>query len=391
MADFLTRLAERTLSAAPVVQPLIAPRFTPEPIANPPDSGWNDEVRSSGDLGDAAPPADTPTGQYERTVVEHPGVRVDVAPDDPDPGEDEVGVASPPGARTSPAPRPRPAEDVPEREEEIIPSIRHPRGAYEPEARASVKPIAETRPDLDAPDELRSTEIAVDAARAGASPQVRSVIDARGSWSEQKAPEAGAWAARVEPAERMLATRDTAGGRREEAAKTRPGGLEGSLPADPGRAARATEVATVIPARPAVRPGRSDEATARPATPPASSDPSDLSSHASGRTAVRERRPGPPPRVIPDERATGPEASPSVSAAPDATLMKPTMGPSDAYPEGGPWRQPQPEPSPPIVRVNIGRVEVRAMTTPPPRQQAAKPARLSLDDYLRSRSGGGRR
>ncbi|MBA2604750.1 MAG: hypothetical protein H0U94_14280 [Acidobacteria bacterium] len=67
------------------------------------------------------------------------------------------------------------------------------------------------------------------------------------------------------------------------------------------------------------------------------------------------------------------------------------MGPSDAYPEGGPWRQPQPEPSPPIVRVNIGRVEVRAMTTPPPRQQAAKPARLSLDDYLRSRSGGGRR
>lgn len=47
--------------------------------------------------------------------------------------------------------------------------------------------------------------------------------------------------------------------------------------------------------------------------------------------------------------------------------------------------------SPPIIRVNIGRVEVRAVTTPS-RSNTSLPTppspRLSLDDYLRNRSGG---
>jgi hypothetical protein len=45
---------------------------------------------------------------------------------------------------------------------------------------------------------------------------------------------------------------------------------------------------------------------------------------------------------------------------------------------------------PPIVRIHIGRIEVRAIT-PPPLQSASKPApaqpRLTLDDYLRQREG----
>ncbi len=44
----------------------------------------------------------------------------------------------------------------------------------------------------------------------------------------------------------------------------------------------------------------------------------------------------------------------------------------------------------PVVRIHIGRIEVRAITPPPP-QPASKPApaqpRLTLDDYLRQREG----
>src|SRR5215212_6686889 len=50
MADFLTRLAERTLGVAPVVQPLVAPMFASEPANHSPDLEWNSEAaRSSGD------------------------------------------------------------------------------------------------------------------------------------------------------------------------------------------------------------------------------------------------------------------------------------------------------------------------------------------------------
>lgn len=45
---------------------------------------------------------------------------------------------------------------------------------------------------------------------------------------------------------------------------------------------------------------------------------------------------------------------------------------------------------PPVVRIHIGRIDVRAVT-PPPSQPASKPApaqpRLTLDDYLRQREG----
>jgi hypothetical protein len=49
------------------------------------------------------------------------------------------------------------------------------------------------------------------------------------------------------------------------------------------------------------------------------------------------------------------------------------------------------KPEPAVIRVTIGRIEVRATTppTPIPQQRAKQSApRLSLDDYLRSRNGG---
>lgn len=383
MADFLTRLAERTLGAAPVVQPLIAPGFAPEPNANPPDPGWNAEAPLSGDLRDAAPPAGGSPGRPGNMVVERPGDRGNVAPNDPDPREDGAEVASPPGARASSPPKPHSAEDVPDRassrpaetEGGAAPPIKSHASAYEPAA--PVKPVGEARPDRDAPDELRSTEASAPGARSDVRQPIRSIVGA--SPGKQEAPEPGAWAARVEPAAEMPATRDNAEGRSEEAAKTLPGRRDEPSPTTPNRAARAAEVSTVIPAKPA-----------SPSLPPASSDLPDLPSHASGLTAEQERRTGPLSRAAPDRREGEPEASQPTSAAPDSTLASPMMGPSDAYLEGSQRWQSPPEPSEPIIRVNIGRVEVRAVTPPPPRQQAAKPARLSLDDYLRSRAGGRR-
>jgi hypothetical protein len=48
--------------------------------------------------------------------------------------------------------------------------------------------------------------------------------------------------------------------------------------------------------------------------------------------------------------------------------------------------------SPPIIRVTIGRVEVRAVQSPAPEPKLAKPRppKLSLEDYLRKRARGSR-
>jgi hypothetical protein len=48
--------------------------------------------------------------------------------------------------------------------------------------------------------------------------------------------------------------------------------------------------------------------------------------------------------------------------------------------------------SPPIIRVRIGRVEVRAVQSPAPgpKQAKSRPPKLSLEDYLRKRARGSR-
>jgi len=53
----------------------------------------------------------------------------------------------------------------------------------------------------------------------------------------------------------------------------------------------------------------------------------------------------------------------------------------------------RPQPQAPTIKVNIGRIEVRAVTPPPvpaPRQKKQPQSSLSLDEYLRQRSGGRR-
>jgi hypothetical protein len=88
MGDFLTRLAERTLGVAPVVQPLIAPVFAPEPTGHSPDLEWDSEATTSSDDLDRVqapsvetpPPRDAPTGRPEDTAMGQQENRSNVAP-----------------------------------------------------------------------------------------------------------------------------------------------------------------------------------------------------------------------------------------------------------------------------------------------------------------------
>jgi len=59
MGDFLTRLAERTLGVAPVVQPMIASVFAPETTSYSPALEWDGEATTSSGALDRvqAPPA----------------------------------------------------------------------------------------------------------------------------------------------------------------------------------------------------------------------------------------------------------------------------------------------------------------------------------------------
>jgi hypothetical protein len=71
MADFLTRLAERTLGMAPVVQPLITSVFAPEPANHLPGLEYEGEVpASSGDLYRAKSPPAVKTPPARDTLKE---------------------------------------------------------------------------------------------------------------------------------------------------------------------------------------------------------------------------------------------------------------------------------------------------------------------------------
>ena len=88
------------------------------------------------------------------------------------------------------------------------------------------------------------------------------------------------------------------------------------------------------------------------------------------------------PQPLPKTEPVRPMIVPTVTVAP-----APSPQPGAALPL-------QRQTEPPIIRVTIGRVDVRAITSPPvPAAAARSPGRatrLSLDDYLKERSGGRR-
>jgi hypothetical protein len=105
-----------------------------------------------------------------------------------------------------------------------------------------------------------------------------------------------------------------------------------------------------------------------------------------------EPRSGPPPAPRPDD-AVPPAATEHTSSPP----LEPRVQPAVPEAEG-----PSPERSSadgrdaaeaaPVIRVTIGRIDVRAVAEVPPPSSARRPAapRLSLDEYLRERARGER-
>jgi hypothetical protein len=205
------------------------------------------------------------------------------------------------------------------------------------------------------------------------------------------------------------------------AAPGRPGPPPGPRP--PAEAAPMTASAsrrTELPMAPSV-PGPANEASgpgleqaARRASVPLPDAVGELQARVPLAPAMRAadgprrspvRPAGPPPSAIQanlrQPAAAGVPHSvlqPAPTTAPNERPARPGSGSGTATIEprraarAAAQAQQVPAPSAPPVQVTIGRIEVRAVAGPgtPARSPRAAPPRLTLDDYLRSRSGGSR-
>lgn len=110
----------------------------------------------------------------------------------------------------------------------------------------------------------------------------------------------------------------------------------------------------------------------------------------------RANKHGPEAPGVPTEQ---PSSSDPLAQTPAASLLRPRDSSMPSFPA-----QPSvidkllqernnAQTLPPTIKVTIGRIEVRAVTTPPtqaPRQRRKQQPSLSLDDYLKQRAGGQR-
>lgn len=461
MSDFLTRLAERALDVAPVVQPLVAPRFALEPGSHPPHPVWADEAVWS----DEAPSLDAASEaqaspSYEAplprgataarsgvssgyTMIEHSGPRDNVDPAGSGSTRGGVDETRLTGASQGPPPELRTAESVSEQAS--------PRPIGDPAARN--RPLSDARTDTHKPGAREQAEpypARPDSARPGvdaasssgaqtplpdpsqaegvpiqASP--RTVVPLAGRReSPRPGPSEDAQAAPVKqedssnpasppvgsnPAGDTLPTRDVAKSPAGETTASQQTDQEGPYPATPVRANRTSPAPG---SKPTFEPGPGRDGETTSATPPAPSSgsphpprsPKDVSDKAellsADTHAGGERRTSLPSRGVPNERGGEPRARahPATPTPPELPEITPKVAPKMRRSEVDDLSQrgsrmsssPSLEASQPTVRVNIGRVEVRAVMPPPapPQQQTAPPTKLSLDDYLRSR-GRGRR
>ncbi len=153
-----------------------------------------------------------------------------------------------------------------------------------------------------------------------------------------------------------------------EGAGARPGAVRATLGAD-----SATAHAPVSGAVPGARASRSRLAEDEPTAPPDSRSASD----------------GPGSIAVP---STG-EGREGRSAAPPAASARPVLRPPAPPPRSvHAERDTREARGGPTIHVTIGRVDVRAVMTPPapPLRPTASAETLSLEDYLRGRSGGRR-
>lgn len=134
-------------------------------------------------------------------------------------------------------------------------------------------------------------------------------------------------------------------------------------PSEPLPAAPAPPVAEQ--ATEPLSPARGGERDSNPEAPPPPT------------VVVRDRRPAVRPRPRPQEGVSGSEPQGRVGGSP---LALPLSVPAPERFAGPPAAD-----EPPVVRVTIGRVDVRAVlpAAPPERARPKRPPRLTLDEYLR--------
>jgi hypothetical protein len=360
MADFLTRLAERTLGVAPVVRPLIPPRFAPETIPYPLDPEWEvetppldepDETRAPRTR-EAPPQPSTPARRTRNTAN----------------GRREDQEVAPPAPQPDEAP---PAREVPHSPDEAPPLDSRP----------------DPRPE-DAPPRPAATAAERDDADQPLPP----------AEEKRKEPqETGAQVRSQPPEEVQREAPETSAGRSREPVETRSREEEESSPVasvrPPATAGVSNEMRQPREAgrerdeRVAFAPSR--DATRGSLVAPPESAPIRGASYPDDPAAEPVERVRVLPRVMPKwGEVPGSEASAQTRAMPEPSLaVSRTVGyAADVRQHRGLPGTPPPE-APPIT-VSIGRVEVRAVPpAPEPPRQAAAPAGLSLDDYLRSRDG----
>jgi hypothetical protein len=283
MADFITRLAERALGVAPVVQPLIPSMFAPEPISHSTGLEWDSETSTSlGDLG-------WPRARSVQETL---------------PARD--------------APTERPADPAMAQQED-----------QSDDALSSGTP--ESRPRPSHLGESASSE--------------RGAMT--GKEDQQGSPRTTARHPQTSPEIRPATLH-----------RTEPGPKRRGLPLGPPSAE-----------------DESDEAVFRPL--------GTLLDRGQGETLPPVPSPGAQASLDASEDAPPPVAP---------RMIRPQL---DGYLERGPQepRVAPAESSAPAIRVTIGRIEVRAITSPPPMPPAQRtmPTRpgpeLSLDDYLKQHNG----
>ena len=339
MADFVTRLAERTMGAAPIVRPVIAPKFAPEPDGLRTAHTQGDEPDlTTHRFGQAPPTSDAPVPDHTAALQ-----------DDAD--------GTTPARRTEKGPRPSVDPAPPERDSDPGPTRR---GAI-PDVtdRPQRGRLARTDPpDLDAgferEDLVDAFRLVPEPARSASGPQ-----PARSG--EPRFPRSPA------------VTEGRPQGSPRPVTEDRPSPEDGS-----GTLHRVEPVAKrpPKPEGPPSGPSTTEDGPGEQATP---------------RSTASLAEPG-PAAASPPEAANAPEgASAGLSVVVPRTIPEGLERRQERGPRGG---RP-PEPPAPTIRVSIGRIEVRANTPPPApsprRERAARPAPPpSLDDYLKQR-GGGRR
>lgn len=384
MSDFITRLAERALGVAPVVQPVLPSAFAPEPTGQPMGLEWDEEVPASSD--DPGRPTSPPAAQTPtlNTVKEIP--QDTMTSEREEEQEVDAYIAPPRTLRTSdvsPEP-PHPAISSPLEPE--ITSGREDRGT----ATLSAGNPSLTAPETTTSDPSEGEVVAgredrrdLSSATPGSPPRTPGSRPEPAHPSEPDPSEHRTNPTREDrrdssqtatrrprtPSETLQRAEPT---RRNAVAISQPGSPE-NLPLGPPPVEDEPGQDVSRPLRAFVDHGRDE------ALPSVSSPDTQASSDAGEGT--------PEPEASLD-RPERPDASPLLVPR----MVRPRL---DDYPERG-LEEPAvaaPEPSVPDIRVSIGRIEVRAIMPPPmPPTQRPAPAqpRLSLDDYLKQRNGGQR-